>query len=154
MTTGILNFSTKISVFKTAAEIQKQLVKAGARGIYQEYDADQVLCGLSFQLKTDHGIINFKLPANIDGVYKHIQYEKRLAKRLRTREQAARIAWRIIKDWVEAQVAIIKAEIVKAEEVFFPYALDNQGQTIFKAFEAQGLKMIAHEEDVVQCKNG
>lgn len=145
-TTGILNFSTKISVYRTVAEIQKQLVGVGARGIYQEYNDEQALCGLSFQLKTQHGTVSFKLPARIDGVYEYIKYEKRLVKRRRTHEQAARVAWRIIKDWIEAQVALIKVEMVKAEEVFFPYALDNKGQTLFKAFEDQGLKMIAHKD--------
>jgi len=29
----------------------------------------------------------------------------------RTREHAARVAWRICKDWIEAQLAIVDAEM-------------------------------------------
>jgi hypothetical protein len=54
-------------------------------------------------------------------------------------EQAERVAWRIIKDWVEAQMAILDTQMVKMEEVFFPYMLNGQGQTLFQAYELKQL---------------
>jgi hypothetical protein len=37
------------------------------------------------------------------------------------RKQAERIAWRICKTWLEAQITLINLEQAKLEEVFLPY---------------------------------
>lgn len=39
----------------------------------------------------------------------------------RMHEQAVRVGWRIIRDWVRAQCAIIESEMVTLEQVFLPY---------------------------------
>jgi hypothetical protein len=51
---------------------------------------------------------------------------------MRTKEQAARIAWRIVKDWLEAQLAMIEAGLVDLQQVFLPYAQDATGRTFYK----------------------
>lgn len=38
-------------------------------------------------------------------------------------EQAHRTAWRIVKEWVVAQMALIETGMVDMEEVFLPYML-------------------------------
>ena len=52
-----------------------------------------------------------------------------------TREQAERVAWRILKDWVEAQMALIDIEMARFEEVFLPYIQTNNGQTVYARLE-------------------
>ena len=42
-------------------------------------------------------------------------------------QQAQKVAWRIIKDWVEAQMAIVEAQMADVAEVFLPYAVTNTG---------------------------
>ena len=44
------------------------------------------------------------------------------------------MAWRILKDWVEAQMALLDIEMVKFEEIFLPY-IEVQGQTVFEKLE-------------------
>lgn len=56
---------------------------------------------------------------------------RKITPRLRTMEQASRVAWRIIKDWLAAQLALIKAEMVTLEQVFLPYAQNADGATLF-----------------------
>ena len=36
-------------------------------------------------------------------------------------DQAERVAWRICKSWLEAQITLINLEQAKMEEVFLPY---------------------------------
>jgi hypothetical protein len=55
------------------------------------------------------------------------------------REQAERVAWRIVKDWVEAQMAILESEMVQMDEIFLPYMLNNQGHTVFEAYRDKQL---------------
>ena len=42
------------------------------------------------------------------------------------------MAWRIIKDWIEAQLAIVEAEMVEMAEVFLPYAVTKSNKTLYQ----------------------
>jgi hypothetical protein len=46
------------------------------------------------------------------------------------RLQAVRTAWRIVKDWVEAQMALVETQMVTTQEVFLPYAVMRDGRTL------------------------
>jgi hypothetical protein len=46
------------------------------------------------------------------------------------RDQAVRTAWRIVKDWVEAQMALVETQMVTTAEVFLPYAVMKDGRTL------------------------
>lgn len=59
-----------------------------------------------------------------------------------TPEQAARVAWRIAKDWLEAQAALIDAEMALLDEVMLPYMLGDRGQTVYDIFRTQAMKEI------------
>ena len=142
---AILNYTTSISTEKTAGEIQRKLANARAQAVLCEYDDGAVMMAMSFRIMTPHGLISFRLPANTDGVYRVLTTDSSVPKRLRTREQAARVAWRILKDWVEAQLAIVDAEMAEMAEVFLPYAQDDTGTTLYKKLEDKGFKMLTHD---------
>ena len=55
------------------------------------------------------------------------------------REQAERVAWRIVKDWVEAQMAILESEMVQMDEIFLPYMIGSTGKTLFEAYKSNQL---------------
>ncbi len=143
---AILNYTTKISAEKTASEIQQKLSKANAQAVMCEYD-NGILTRLSFRIETPHGLIAFQLPANIEGVYAALQRDKNCPRSNKTREQAARTAWRIIKDWVEAQLAIIEAGMATLTQVFLPYAQTSDGKTVYEKFEKQGLQALTYRGD-------
>lgn len=59
-----------------------------------------------------------------DGVWQTLVQQNRKGKvplRFATKQQADRVAWRIIKDWIEAQMAIVEAGIVSLDQVMLPY---------------------------------
>ena len=47
-------------------------------------------------------------------------------------EHVYRVAWRIIKDWVEAQMALLETEMVKIEQIFLPYIITKDGKTVYE----------------------
>ena len=50
------------------------------------------------------------------------------------------LEWRITKDWVEAQMAIVEVRMASLEQVFLPYIIAKQGQTVYEVWrEQQGL---------------
>jgi len=132
---AILNYSTQIAAEKTVTEIQSMLVRKKAQAIMTEYDGDGVLAALSFRIQTGAGLMTFRLPANIQKIYQVICRDKGITPKLRTKEQSARVAWRIIKDWLEAQLAIVSAEMVDLEQVFLPYAQGPDGVTLYESLK-------------------
>jgi hypothetical protein len=130
---ALLNYTTSISAHKTVAEIQSKLAKAGAHQVLHEYVSDGTVSALSFRIKTKFGDMAFRLPANIDAVEAVLGKQFKRNSKFAHREQAERTGWRILKDWVEAQLALIETGMVSVEQVFLPYAQNQSGQTVYEA---------------------
>lgn len=133
----ILNYTTSIAVDKTVAEIQAKLVKAKAGAVLAEYDGAGNITALSFKSQTAFGLMAFRLPADprpMAQVFKNSVQAGTLPRRyLNDLDQARRVTWRIIKDWVEAQLALIETGMVTTEQVFLPYAQNQSGQTLYES---------------------
>lgn len=138
---SILNYTTQISVEKTSAEISRLLSTAGASAIMTEYE-DSVLCAIAFRVQGPYGPLSFRLPANIGKIEQVLKRSSKVPTKLRSKEQAARVAWRIIKDWLEAQLAIIKAEMVTVDQVFLPYSVTQTGETLYERISANQFKAL------------
>ena len=145
---AILNYTTSIPVEKTISEIEKLLSQSGASKILKEYDEKGNTESISFKILTEKGELPFRLPMNgkavlqslkdQSGQYKSTKYgQKRLVPQsMANREQADRVGWRIIKDWLEAQLALLFLQMVKIEEIFLPYMYNERtGQTMFQVLE-------------------
>ncbi len=133
---AILNYTTTIDSFKTVSEIEYILMKHGAKSIMKNYENESVT-GLSFLIDTGSRQIPVRLPAKVDACLAVLHKEKLENPRKQikdTREQAERVAWRILKDWVEAQMALLDIEMVRFEEIFLPY-IEVEGQTVFEKLE-------------------
>ena len=139
---AILNYTTSIKTEKTVSEIQKRLAAAKAQAVLSEYDDNGITVAMSFKIRTSTGTATFRLPANIEGVYQALKRNRKVPNRLKTYEQASRVSWRILKDWIEAQLAIVEAEMVDMVEVFLPYVQDESGQTLYEAIKSGGFKQI------------
>ena len=135
----ILNYTTTVDAFKTVSEIEYILMKHNAKSIMKNYDGESIT-GLSFLIDTGVQQISVRLPVKVDECLQVMKREKREnpRKQIRdTREQAERVAWRIMKDWVEAQMALLDIEMVRFEEIFLPYIETNTGQTVYERLEEQ-----------------
>jgi hypothetical protein len=130
---AILNYTTQINENKSVGEIQTILARQGAKQIAVDYE-NGFPSALNFEIVFNEESIFFRLPCNVDGVYKSLCATKGVPSAKQTREQARRVAWRIVKDWVEAQLAIVESRQAEMTEVFLPYALDNKGKTFFESF--------------------
>lgn len=126
----IANYTTTVTALKSIGEIQGILVAHGAKHILMDYE-DREPVGIAFIAPTPHGDIPFRLPANIGRVQAVLNKQ-----RVRTevsREFASRVAWRILKDWVRAQMAILETEMVSIDQVFLPYMqVDEGGKTLYE----------------------
>ena len=133
---AILNYTTTVDAYKTVAEIEQILVKHKALSIMKNYEGEMITA-VSFVVDTGYNQIPIKLPAKVNECLKVLENEKKKGTKnvKATKEQAERVAWRILKDWVEAQMALLDIEMVRFEEIFLPYIETNSGQTIFERLE-------------------
>ena len=141
-----LNYTTTVPAHQTVAECQSILAAAGAASVAIHYEGGEP-AGLSFQLRTPHGPRNFTLPVNVDamrvrlaksrreGAFDslHASYAKLAS--YQTREHATRVAWRVIKDWLEANLALIAAEMATIDEVMLPYLHVDEERTLWQAYQ-------------------
>jgi len=142
---ALKNYTTSISVEKTISEIQGKLAYVGARRIMSEYDNTGNITALSFQLELDGQPLAFTLPTDWRPVAEVLQKQRVVSQR-RLEEQARRTAWRITKDWIDAQVAIIETKMATTPQVFLPYAVTQTGETLYQKFAANHNLMLGKGE--------
>lgn len=135
---GLLNYTTKIDADKTAQEIAKILSMHGAKAVLTEYDEKEGLVkAISFQINLNGRDMGFRLPCDWKPVYevmakgkKFIWGERGEKQKSDLGAQAVRTAWRIVKDWTEAQMALVETQMVTTQQVFLPYMVMPGGQTL------------------------
>lgn len=137
MSKGPLNYTTTIDATKSASECIARLAEHGASAIGMTY-ADKKPAGLTFRIETVHGMRQFSLPVNVDGTYKALVRARNtggIPPRYADREQAERVSWRVLKDWLEAQLALIEAGVADMAEVMLPYLnVAPGGVTLYQAY--------------------
>ncbi|MBA7645267.1 hypothetical protein ES703_53022 [subsurface metagenome] len=140
---GLLNYSTRIPAAQTAGEIQGILAKHGAKAVMIEYGDGGSAEAMSFQIKRGDNSLGFRLPIEPDRVLKVLQDQYDSGK-LRghqgrpDREQSVKVAWRILKDWVEAQMAYLETEMVTTEQLFLSYMLTGDNKTLYQVMLDKG----------------
>lgn len=132
-----LNYTTKVAASRTIAEIQALLAQHGADAVATNYENKRA-CGLSFKLSTPHGPRAFTLPVDIEAVHRLLvqQRKDRILDRdaHATPEHAERVAWRVLKDWLAAQLAIIEAQMATLDQVMLPYLHIDGDRTLYEAY--------------------
>lgn len=134
---AIANYSTTVDAHKSVGEIQGMLAAHGAQSILLDYRGGAPVA-VSFVVDVAGQPVSFRLTANRDGVLRAMESDPKVPKSHRTELQALRTAWRILRDWVRAQLAIIEAGIVTLPQVMLPYAVTNSGATVFERLEQSG----------------
>lgn len=143
----LMNYTTGVSASRSIAEIEQMLALFGATATMKENTADGRITALAFKI----GDKTYKLPANADGVKKVLYEGKRTSSRrdamLNRDKNSYNVAWRIMKDWVHAQLSIIASGQAQPDEVLLPYMYDvKNNRTLYQAFK-EGNLQLTHKDD-------
>src|SRR5256886_2517236 len=156
---AIKNYTSDIPINRIFQRIQDSLAQHGARQISFDYGDDGKVYGVFFTILLDEKKLQVKLPARVDKALAVLQkqYSLGLMRDRKTsaifrrgnkkemEEQAYRVAWRNILDWVEAQMALLEIEMAKIEEIFLPYMVNSTGETFFERMEQRGFLLESGE---------
>jgi hypothetical protein len=135
---GLLNWTTDVEVTQTVQEIQRYLVNAGAKRVLTDFDDDGEPCAVAFQIPVNGDVLAFQMPINVEGTLQVLKQQAEEFPRIKAaanRPQAARIAWRTVQDWIEAQLALIEAGQATLEGVMLPHMLVAPGLTLYEAMQ-------------------
>jgi hypothetical protein len=131
----LLNYTTGVAVSRTIGQVHALLVEAGARQVMTAYSEIGQPTGVAFAIETANGSRAFKLPVESDRVLGVLKRDPKVRNtKYCTPEQAERIGWRIVKDWLEAQLAIIETEMVSFEQTMLPYMKTQDGRTVYELY--------------------
>ncbi len=135
----LLNYTTEIEPAKTLGEITALLVAARAQAIMTEFDGAGNPTAVSFRVLGKFGQMGFKLPCNYLAAGKILNKQATSGKIPRRyvndNIQARRVAWRILRQWLEAQLALVELEMVPLEQIFLSYMQTDDGRTVYERLE-------------------
>ena len=138
------NYTSHVPVDASITIIRRSLLEHGATSVsFEGNDGYGNPVGMSFTLVVASRRLDFSMPVRVEHVLTLVeQAHRQMGKSLRNdalREQTMRTVWANVRDWTLAQMAIIDSNTVTMQEVFFPYMLGQQGDTMYNAFEKQYL---------------
>jgi hypothetical protein len=133
---ALLAYTTQIAASKTVGEIIGMLASHGARSVTTDYDGQGNPVAVLFAIQTLHGERSFRLPMNGEAIWRVMvahHHQGKIPNRFVTREQAARVGWRIIRQWVEAQLALIETDMASLTEIMLAYMIVRDDITVYDA---------------------
>jgi len=137
----LLDYTSKVPVSRTIAQIQAKLVEHGARAIIMEYGDDGRVEALAFNVKMPNRDLPIRLPINTASTLKVLQRQaadREIPAGYAKDDHAYRVAWRNIFHWVSAQMALLETGMVKMDEIFLSYVITPGGQTIYQVVAGKG----------------
>lgn len=125
------NYTTKVPADRSIGEIQAALVKRGAIGVLYEYEKDTGrIAALKFKLDMKGKTMGFALPVNWRKFQQVLKNQE--VSRSDDEGYVYRVAWRNIRDWVLAQMALYETEMVEMPQIFLPFAMGKNGKTFYE----------------------
>lgn len=144
---NLKNYTSETPAITSMGRIEINLVEAGATDISKRYQ-DGVCTAITFRMEVNGIPMLFQLPANVEACYKVMFAEYKRPKpdtHKRVREQAERTAWKIVCDWVEVQLSMIRLEQAQAIQIFLPYVYDPaRNETFFDRLARNNFKQLTN----------
>jgi len=130
---AIKNYTTKIPANRSIQEIQYSLVNHGSICFALGYEQGTGrIQSLQFILKIEENQIPFHLPVDWRAFQRILKQDR--IKRWDDEDYCYWVAWRNLRDWVLAQMALYETQMVTLPQIFLPYAADSKGKTAFQYF--------------------
>ncbi len=130
----IKNYTSTVPYERSIANIERCLAESGANKIMKDYVGGQ--CSeIKFSMPINGVEVVFKIPARVGECYKVLESNLGPRARAETKEklkdQSLRTAWKIVSDWIECQMSMIRLQQIEPLQVFLPYAYDGGSNQTF-----------------------
>ena len=146
------NYTSSVPANRSIQHIEETLAKNGARQVLKEYDPLGNVSALSFSIEShiggsDSTRLDFKLPVKLAECEKILRSLRPKGAQPCTLKklpaQAERTAWKILSDWVDAQMALLQIKQVELAQVFVAFlVVGHAGQTLYEVAKENGFKKL------------
>jgi hypothetical protein len=143
MAVNLKNYTTEVTSSRSIEAIEKLLVSFGATNIMKEYSPSGKCEAVSFIVEMDGMKLPFRLPAKVKECYVWLRKKKPNSQDKTILEQAERIVWKQIHEWVHLQISMIELQQADKLEIFFPYLYDvSKRETYYEKLKQQSFKAL------------
>lgn len=140
---NLKNYTTEVTAAKSIDAIERLLIDFGATNIMKEYSADRKIESISFIVECKDMKLPFRLPAKTKAIYKWLKKKRPNTQEKTLMEQAERICWKQMWEWIYINLCLIELEQVEKLEALFPYLYDVQArQTWFEKTAKENFKAL------------
>jgi len=140
------NYTSGISADRSISYIEAKLAGHKATQILKIYSPEGTVDAICFIARIGEVDMPFRLPCQVAAVERTLRANMRRPRPETLRkigDQARRTAWKILADWIDAQMAMIELSQVELMEVFLPYVYDHgRQQTYFQSIKEHGFKAL------------
>ncbi len=141
------NYTTRVPANRSVQEIQEMLQKHGASGVLLEYEKNTGrIASVSFRIDLDGKVMGFRLPLKWREA-KKVMENQGVKRAFNDEDYAYRVAWRIMRDWVDIQMALVELEMVQLVEIFLPYTIQKNGKTLFENIVIDPSKLLDDKKE-------
>ena len=160
------NYTTNKDCNRTISEIEQTLAKLGARKVLKEYDDAGNVSVIQFIIPINDREIPIKLPSRIDRIpaaLRHVLNNEKLSssqqslirRAMKEPGRAANIGWRIIQDWLEAQIAVMTLDQINLMEALLPFTVwAGSGKTLYELMESTNFDVKKMANTLLEHKDG
>jgi len=138
---AIKNAYSKINTAQLFQNLQKILAAHGATKMMFDYGNNGKIEALTFAVKHNEKLIPIILPAKVNKVQTILEEQGIRC----DDDHAYRVAWRNIYDWVDAQFALIETDQATLPQVFLPYIVTGNNETMIDRFNNNQLLLEGEE---------
>lgn len=128
MAINLKNYTTVVTAEKSIQSIEKMLVDFGCKNIMKEYSGSMRVLSISFIADVEGQRLPFKLPAQVKECYIWLKKMKPKATEKSLLDQAERITWKILSDWLHIQLSMLETKQADKLQLLLPY-LQNSNNT-------------------------
>lgn len=129
------DYTTEKTPEQTISDIQRLLKDFGIRSVMTDYDDAGNIVSMSFFMVFDGRGVDYRLPTDWRPVLTVMENDRNTERRYCKEDQARRTAWRLVYHWIEAQLALVRVNMVKIQTIFLPYMKTESGQTLHEMFD-------------------
>ena len=147
----VLNYTTSIPAWKTVGEVEFMLMQHGAKTIIKQYK-DNRIESLIFSVEHQGREVPVRLPVRVPQVLEAMKRDKKEHPKTQyklTLEQAEKVAWRQIRDWIEVQLQMVELEQMTMLQIFLPCIQDCNGQTLYERLESNDFLLAGPADEVM-----
>lgn len=145
----IKNYTTDVPADRTVLEIEKMLIGFGADAIMKSYRPDGRIEALSFKYQGR----GYRLPTDIERCLTLLKETPGYSRKDRgwQEAQAERVAWRVIRDWLDSQIALTRIGQAELDQIMLPYMWDGR-QSLYESLKQSNFILPAPRDELPELE--